>query len=520
VPDPDPDLAPAGGATPVTADQLGRRQIRGSAVFMGGRVLSLLLTVTTQVVIVRYLGMAEYGAFAYALVLVGAGRMLLSLGQGRVLSRFLSLFDEQGEPDKAVGSLFLAMVTVAVTSGVGLLALLLFVDDLAPAALGEPDAVAVLLVLVLLAPMEAVDEILFAAFAVFTRARAIFFRRHLLSPGLRLIVVLVIALSGQSELVLAVGYVAAELVGIAVWVSLLVRLLREQNMLGYLRPRRISVPIRAIFALAIPSLTGVFVYLSMNTGSVILLSVYWGAAEIAAYRAVFPAARLNQFVYTAFTTLYLPMAARLFARGDDRGIHENYWHTAVFLLVFSFPIFAMTTVFAPLTTVLLFGERYADSGTVLALLALGYYLNVALGFNASTLSACGRGRHIIAVNSTAALANLALCWLLIPAHGAVGVAVANCLTLVLQNVLNQWGLVRAIRTSFLDREHLRPYLLVLVATLLLWVVERLLSPGLVLALLLVAVTFLALLLLTRRDLRLARTFPELARIAPLRPFMR
>jgi O-antigen/teichoic acid export membrane protein len=505
---------------PSSADEMGRRHVRGSALFTGGRLISLVFTVATQVVIVRYLAVTEYGAFAYALALVGAGRMLLSLGQGKILSRFLSVFDEQREFGKMLGSLFLGVLTVALTSGLGLVLLLVFADRVAESALGSNEAVTVLLVLVLLAPMEALDEIFISVFAVFTKARSIFVRKYLLTPGLRLAVVLLMAGTGQSVLFLAIGYVAAQLFGLVVYTWMLAGILRKRKLLGYLRPSRISVPVRAVFALAIPSLTGVFVYLSMNTGSVILLSMYWGAAEIAAYRAVFPAARLNQFIFTAFTTLYLPMAARLFARGDSKGTHDTYWHTAVFLLVFSFPVFAMTTVFAPLTTVTLFGARYENSSSVLALLSLGYYLNVALGFNAHTLGVFGRGRHLIAVNAVAAVGNLLMCLLLIPTYGAVGVAVANCLTLLLQNLLNQWGLTRTIDTSFLDRRYRRPYVLVAATGLVLWGVESAFSPGLLIALPLVAVAGIVLLFLTRRDLRLQQTFPELARIALLRPFVR
>ena len=123
--------------------------------------------------------------------------------------------------------------------------------------------------------------------------------------------------------------------------------------------------VRDVLRLALPTLTGELVFLSMTTGSVVLLSLYWGAGEIASYAAVLPAARLNQFVFSAFATLYLPTASRLFARGDVAASARAYWHTAVVVAVFSFPVLAMTTVFATGTTELLFGERYSSSASVL-----------------------------------------------------------------------------------------------------------------------------------------------------------
>lgn len=510
----DPAAAPVPTAS---AADLGRRHVRGSALFTVGKLVALLFTVSTQVAVVRYLPVEEYGAFAFALVIVSTGRLLLSLGQGGVLSRFVSLYDEQGDPARMVGSLLLGAVTVAVTGSALLIAALLFVDDLAAAGLeGGSEIAALLLVLVLLAPLEALDELFIGVFAAMTKARSIFVRRYLLVPGLRLAVVLAMIATAQDAVFLAVGYVAVQALGLLVFGVLLVRILHARGLLGYLRPRRVVLPVRAVLALAVPSLTGTLVYLSMNFGSVVLLSVYWGAAEIALYRAVFPAARLNQFVFTAFSTLYLPMAARLFARNDLDGARDAYWHTAVLLVVASFPVFAMTSVFAPLTTVVLFGERYADSAGVLLLLSLGYYLNVALGFNANTLMVFGRGRRLLALNGTAAAANLALCALLVPDHGAIGVAVANALTLLLQNVLYQWSLRTTLATSFVDRRHLRPYLLVLLATGLLWGLRVVADPSFPVAVVAVGLVSLLLLRLTRRQLRLGETFPELRRVAALR----
>lgn len=511
------DPAPPGGEPTASAGDLGRRHVRGSALFTVGRLLSLLFTVSTQVTIVRYLPVEQYGAFAYALVIVSTGRLLLSLGQGSVLSRFLSMYEEQGDRARMVGSLLLGAMTVTVTGSALLVAALLFVDELATSGLeGGTELSALLLVLILLAPLEALDELFIAVFASMTRAKSIFVRRYLLVPGLRLLVVLLMVATSQDAVFLAVGYVGVQALGLVVYGALLLRILRARGLLGFARPRRVVLPVRAVLALALPSLTGTLVYLSMNFGSVALLSVYWGAAEIALYRAVFPAARLNQFVFTAFSTLYLPMAARLFARDDRDGARAAYWHTAVLLAVASFPVFAMTSVFAPLTTVVLFGERYAESSTVLLLLSVGYYLNVALGFNANTLIVFGRGRRLLWVNGAAAAANLLLCFLLVPEHGAVGVALANAVTLVLQNALYQWSLTGTIATAFVDRGHLRPYALVLVATAALAAVRVAVDPSFPVALLVVAVVSLVLLRLTRRELRLADVFPEVRRVPVVR----
>lgn len=494
---------------------MGRTHVRGSSLLLLGRVVSLVFTVATQIIIVRALSKTDFGAFAYALALVTAGGAILSLGQGKLLSRFMSIYEEERDYGRMFGSMVLAAGTIMLTSTVLLLSLFLFSEALVSSTLGEPAAVQVLLILMFLAPMEALDQVFVSLFAVFSQPRSIFIRKYLLTPALRLAVVLLLVVVGAGVPFLALGYVLAQLVGLVVYGFLFVRVMRERGLLSHLRPRTFVLPFKAVFSFSFPSLTTEFVHLSMNTGSVILLGIYRGAAEIAGYRAVFPAARLNQFIFSSFVTLFLPMAARLFARQDRTGMRDAYWHTALFLAVFSFPVFALTTVFAPATTVALFGDRYADSATVLTLLSFGYYFNVALGFNAYTLSIYGRLRFLVAVNVTVALLNLGLSLLLVPDFGAVGVAVANCATLVVQNVLNQLALARTIGSAAFDREYIRPYLVIVLAVLALWGFQTVVQPGILVAIIVVSLVSLAVLLLTRRWLKLAETFPELTRLPVL-----
>lgn len=502
------------------AARLGREQVRGSTLLLAGRVAAMLFALLTQVLVVRALSKGEYGAFAYALSIVSAGRLLLSLGQGKILSRFLAIDSERRDYGRMFGSMLVTTVTIVVTSTLLLVTLWLSADGLVGAAVDEPGAVEVLLVLMFLAPLEALDQVFVSLFAVFSRPREIFFRKYLLTPALRLAVVVVLVVTEGGAALLAAGYVVTQAIGIVVYVVLLRRLLRDQGLLVHFHRRRLRFPVRRMLAFSLPTLTGELTYLSMNTGSVVLLGLYRGAADIAAYRAVFPLGRLNQYVFASFVTLYLPMAARLFARADRSGTRQTYWHTAVFLTVLSFPVFAMTAVFARTTTVTLFGDRYASSAAVLAVLSAGFYFNAALGFNAYTLQVYGRLRWLLVLNVGTAALNLAVCLALIPRYGALGVAAANCATLVVQNIGNQVALAKTIGTALVDRDHARPYLVVLAGTAVLAGVELGLRPGFVVALAASAGVWGAVLLLTRRWLQLGRVFPELLKVPGLRVLVR
>jgi O-antigen/teichoic acid export membrane protein len=305
-----------------------------------------------------------------------------------------------------------------------------------------------------------------------------------------------------------------------VYVGVFVTVLRERGLLEQLRPSRIILPFRAVFSFSLPLISGELLLLSLNVGGVLILGYFHSAAEVARYRAVFNPARLNSAVLHAFVPLFLPLAARLFVRGDIEGIRRTYWHTGAFVAVLSFPVFALTGPLASQLTVLLFGETYADSGIVLALLSVGYYFGVILGFNTYTLQVCERIRFLVVVNVLVAALNIALSLLLVQEYGAVGVAAANLAALVVLNLVNQWALRKAIGTAFIDRSALRCYAVIFACAVALWAFQALVHPPLIVGVAAAAVASLLVLLASRRAIELADTFPELQRMPLLRWLVR
>ena len=371
-------------------DAMERRQVRGSALLLSGRGLDLALSAATQVIIVRVLSKADYGAFAYALALAAIGQTLLSLGQGQLLSRFMAMYEEQRDYARMFGAMFIAVATIVVTSVVSIGALYMWSHQLVASSVHSQGGVKLVLILAFLAPVAALDQVCVALFAVFSRPTAIFVRKYVLAPGLRLAVVLVLAVTGAGVTFVAVGYLVTSAGGLLLYVGVLVVVLRTQGLFGQISPRRVILPFRAVFSFSFPLITSQLAVLSLTVGGVFVLARVHSTTAVADYRSVFTAAQLNTAVQQAFAILFLPLAARLFTRGNIDGLRDSYWHTAAVVAVLTFPIFALTGPLAPVTTVSLFGDRYAASATVLAVLAVGYYVNVSLGFNAYALQVCGR----------------------------------------------------------------------------------------------------------------------------------
>lgn len=489
-----------------------RKHIRGSSMLLAGRIISLALNFVVQVLTVRYLVKSDYGAFAYALNLVSMGTSLSLLSLDKALSRYLPIYEEKEQNQSLFGAIILTCVAII---GIGLalgLLVLGFRGVLAERLVDDPLAIALLLILIWLAPIQALDSWFQSMFAVFARVRAIFFRRYVLGPGLKLSAVLFVIMTGSNVYVLAWGYLVGGLLGIGAYALMLRAVIRQRPVFRHFNIKTLRYPFREIFGFSTPMMYSDVVYILRNNLTVMLLGFYRTIVSVAEFRAVVPVAGLNQVVMESFRFLYTPLAARLFARDDERGINDLYWQTAVWISIMSFPVFVVSFSLARPITILLFGDRYANSAVILALLSLGTYFNAALGFNAHTLRVYGRIKYIVAIDSVAMCVAVLLNLILIPRYGALGAAMSASGTLIAHNILNHLGLLLGTSIQLFDWKYLRTYVSIIIASGGLLVLEILVNPPVIIGLPLAALVSLIVLLVNRSVLDVANTFPELMQL--------
>ena len=491
------------------------RQIRGSSLLLVGRVMGLALDFVSQVLIVRHLAKEEYGAFALALSIVAIVTTICLLGLERTLGRFAPIYQERGDYGRMWGTIALIFLTVLSIGFAVVIGAFAF-QGLLSGVIDNRLALSVLLIMIVLAPLQAIDHLLVALFATFGSARSIFFRRYVFAPLFQLSIVVVLVLSDSRVHVLAAGYVLAAAVGIAIYGILLFRLLVQQGLLTRINRDQLRLPVREIFTFSIPLLASDLVFHLRSSVTVVLVEVLRSTSEVAEFRAGMSLALQNMFVAISFRFIFTPGASRLFARDDRRALDDLYWQTATWIAILTFPLFALCVAFGEQVTVLLFGEQYRAAGAVLSILAIGYYVNGAIGFNALTLRVFGRVRYMFTTDLTTAIASLVVSILLIREFGVIGAAAGTTSVLLLQNLLYQWGLRTRTSVAAFDRRYLRAYTSIVIGAMGLVVFDWLANPSFPVAVVAVGLVSIAVLGLNRHDLRILETYPELGRYGIVR----
>lgn len=508
----------AGPTGPVPGDEtrteVERDHLRGSSLMLVGRVLSLVLNLIVQVVAVRYLGKTDYGVFAYAVSWSSIGSSVALLGQDQSLGRFLPRYETSGEPGRAQGAMVVAFATVSIV-GMTLASLAIGLTAMGVDLGLERQAVTVLVVLLASSPLLAIDELFQNLFAVVARPTAIFFRRHVLTPGMRLAATVFVVATAGSVVDLAWLYLLAAVVGTAVYVSMAWRVLRVHPLLDRGdQPRH--YPVREMLRFGVPVYGSDMVNTLRSDVVIVILEALRSVREVATYRAVWPIAHVNTVGLDSFRLLFFPVVSRLFALDDHDGIKRLYWQSASWIAVVTFPVFVATVTLAEPVTELLFGDEFADSAPVLAVLSLGLYVSAALGLNTLTLRASGKVRMLVRIESVVAISAIVMTVPFVAWFGAVGAAIATTASIIVQNALTHAGLHRILHGLPMSPEHRRTYLSLIVAGGALTAFHQLVDPPLAVALVLGTVTSVAILWGNRRALAIGSTFPELAKIPILR----
>lgn len=494
---------------------MARKQIRGSSLLMVGKLVSVGAKLGAQILVVRYLSTSDYGAWAYALATVALLGGFAHLSLDRTVSRFTAIYHERGQLDRFFGTIALVLGTVAVTGLVFSAALYASPELFARLIGGEAKPLALLFIMIFLVPLEAIDTVLVSVFATFSRPRAIFVRNYVAAPAIQVGIVLLLIALQADVMFLAYGYLAGALIGVLLSIWLLVHILREQGLLQQFSLRRISVPAREMFTFSFPLMTSDWHSTLTQASGALVLGYFYGTEAVGFLKVVLPVAVLNQLVIRSFHPLYVPNASRLFAKGDLAGVNDLYWRTSLWIAVLTFPIFAVTFATATPLTTMLFGDRYEASGVILAILAIGQYVQAAFGFNGATLMVLGKVKFMVGINVGATVVNVVLTLLLVRPFGAVGAAIALSATMVIHNLLKQWGL-RTAGGKLLHRRYAGAYG-ILVAAAASLVLVRVAGTSHFVALAVAAlVASLAVLRFTRTALNLGEVFPEIRRVPLLR----
>jgi O-antigen/teichoic acid export membrane protein len=404
-----------------------RTLLSRSGVSLAVRVAGLALSFPATILLSRLLGIQAFGAYSIALSYASIGAIAVRLGFDNTATKFVSVYrqDGAGRPLRAffryaLGVMALAWLAVVAGASLWVAA----TDASAPLLLLAGGAALVTLALALLGVLSAVLR----AFDHIFESQ---FYEQLLRP-LLIIALLVLAWAAGTTLdaTLAMAITAASLLAatlLALWRSL--PLISRVPPVGEVEGQR-ALWVRMGWVVALMSV----VLETLNQIEVILLGALATNADSAMFAAAQRLSSLAILGMTAIVTVTGPRIAAAFHGGDLEGLAKLARVSA--RLCFGSALgLAAGLVVAGRWLLQLWGPDFAAAAPVLNILLFGALANAATGSAGYLTILTGHERVAFAILTITLVLTVALEWVLIPLHGAVGAAIGSAFGLTLWNVL-------------------------------------------------------------------------------------
>jgi O-antigen/teichoic acid export membrane protein len=393
--------------------------LRGFLSILGGRVGQLLLSIAITPVLVRLLGSAHYGDYAFLLSLLG---IVMIFAKGGIFDGTRKFIAEKRDVAGWQANVYGFYLRVAVVQGV-IVAALVFAASLTP-LVSDLFGAGFARYFRLLALLVIAQQ----SFA-FARSALMGFGDEHLSESLHVIRWLLFGAIGLPLVWLGWGITGA-LVGrflarIVVTVAAFSLLSSRVSLRAVFRSMPDDFPGRSLIDYNSLSILLVLLSSSMYHVDVLLLQPLAGSQQTGFYKAALVVAEFLWFVPFAVQTVLLHSTSQLWEAGEHERISEIASRTTRYTLLLTILVAIGLAALADEFVPLYFGGEFSPAVLPLLVLLPGSLCYAV----ARPIIAIGQGkgdlRSLILATGAAATLNLGLNLLLIPRYGMAGAAIAT-----------------------------------------------------------------------------------------------
>lgn len=402
--------------------------LRGAGAALTVQLISAITVYSSQVLLARWMGTAEYGIYDYATALVIIGAFIAGFGLPTAVLRFISAYQAQGDWSHLrgiiesswrqtliigfVASLFGTAVLLRLDSTHGLEAYII------PLSIGMWTIPIVALVNLQREIIRAFQQIILAYAPslimqplLLTGMIAVWRLRHTLT----------------STSTIALSLLSTLLALVFQWQ------LFQQNLETPIRNARPAYENSQWWKVALPLILLSGSHIVLSETDTLMIGFFLSAEQVGIYSAAVKTASWVPFILLAVNAIAAPLIASLYAQGDRQSLQKLVstiarWMfypalaTAIGLIGFAEPILQ------------LFGPEFIAAKGALVTLILGQLVNVGAGSVGYLMTMTGHQNQSVGVMGTSALVNMLLNLVGIHFFGIVGAALATAFSMALWNI--------------------------------------------------------------------------------------
>ncbi len=400
----------------------------GSIIFLG-LIVSKIFGLLYRVIVGRTLGPEEYGIISVMLAVSSVIGAVAFLGIPKGVQKYVSEYRGKNNLERQVGIIRTGMILITLPSIIIATIVFFLAPWISVELFNEPQAIWPIRLVALILPFRAYRKIFYRTTDAYEKMQYKVYTNYLYANISKVLLTLVLVYLGY-------GYMGAAFAFAFAWASALIlaTFFAWKTLPEIFTKNTYDREYRKLFHHSWPLFAaGIFASIAGYIDT-FMLQTFLGSEEVGLYNAAYPFAAAITFAGSAFGSIYLSNASKLYGRGKTQEMAEAYRLVVKWISLVSLPMFMVMVAF-PQAVLQVFGAEYLGMGNVLRVLALGFLLSAVIGPVSKVIQAVDKTRYKLYLTLFIGTANIVLNYLLIPVYGIMGAAYATTLTFGLAFIL-------------------------------------------------------------------------------------
>lgn len=428
-----------------------------AALIFGATLLSQGLGFVTRVTMARYLPVDGYGNVVIGLSFLNLFGIAALAGMPDALSRYLPRQETDNERRTILSSAFQIVLVLSTTLGI---VSYLAAEPVATLLFKNADLTWIIRIFAGVLPFYAILRMSIGGFRGYETTYPRILTQNVLRPSFQLAGIVLFVTIGYGTTGIAFAYASAFGIVSIIGIALLYRVseFSARDVTSHVSTSQY----RELLTFSIPLAASGAIGVIAKHSDLILLGIFKSSTTVGIYEVSF---RTAMFVTTIFLPaigyLFQPIISRFHSHNKLGEMDDLYTVSTRWIVVGSFPIFALFFLFPEKTLRFFFGPSYGEGQLALQVLLIGFMISLLPGLTGSVLTAVGKTRLMLYISVVTVVLNVVINIALIPVFGIVGAAVATAIARIMNNTLQLYYIHRDLNIHPFDQTYISPSVLML-----------------------------------------------------------
>jgi O-antigen/teichoic acid export membrane protein len=428
----------------------------GTGIIFIGKMLERAILYLYTIMVARMLGKESFGLLMLGLTILYFAGSISRFGLDGGVLRFIPLYNGLGDKSRVKGVIVQSLkytFTISIIIGAGLF---FAAKPLLVRIFNKPELEIVVKLLCLSLPFLSLMTMALTCTRGLQVMRYTVYGQSLFRPICELALVTILFIAGFRLRGILVARVVSFLLASVLSLYFVVKTFPEIR-------RTKSIPeSRELLRFSLPLLLTITLNFLVAWTDTLMLGYFRSAGEVGVYNAALRTAMLTSMVLLSFTSIFAPMISDLYSRRELHKLQYLFGTTAKWMYTISLPVFLLMVLLSK-EIMAVFGQEFLAGGNCLVILAFAQLVNTGVGCVVAMLVMSGKQDLMMYNTLGISLLNILLNYLLIPAMGILGAAIASGISLITFNLLMLLQVRFLLKMQPYNKRFLSPTLLAIIA---------------------------------------------------------